>query len=290
MSLSLDVPPVQRHPSKGNGLRSGAALVAAIVLLAPRDAEAQLYKACYVGDKTGTVYRVDDPANGFPSPGAYPVNSRNTTGCVTNKDQAFTWNAVGPIGPTGPAGPTGPKGDKGDKGDTGAQGPTGLQGAQGSAGSTGAQGPQGEAGAPGPQGHDGAVGPSGPQGTQGEAGPAGPRGPDGAAGPAGPAGPQGTQGSVGPQGPTGSQGAAGVSGYQVLSSGRTEIQPGVLTTQALSCPGGKVPTSGAWQDDGESLKLLWSLPDLNRWVWRIQNPTVYTQAYTIYIICVATSP
>lgn len=72
------------------------------------------FKACYAGDKTGTVYRIDDPA--YPAPGGYPASSKNATGCAGPKDQPFTWNQVGPIGLAGPAGPAGPQGAAGPAG------------------------------------------------------------------------------------------------------------------------------------------------------------------------------
>jgi hypothetical protein len=68
------------------------------------------------------------------------------SGSCTAKENAISWNQVGPQGPPGP---------QGEKGETGAQGPAGPQG------ETGAQGP------PGPQGPQGATGDTGPQGPRG---------------------------------------------------------------------------------------------------------------------------
>jgi hypothetical protein len=116
-----------------------ASLGTIILGFATRPVEAQtapppVYKACYAGDKTGTVYRVDDPANGYPAPGAFPNSTRNENGCATRKDQAFIWNQTGPQGLTGETGAQGPVGEKGDKGDTGPQGPAGPQGTPGVSG------------------------------------------------------------------------------------------------------------------------------------------------------------
>lgn len=97
-----------------------------------------VYKACYAGDKTGTVYRIDDVM--YPAPGGFPPSRRNASGCATAKDQAFIWNQTGPQG---------------------------LQGAEGSVGATGLQGTKGDMGPAGPKGD---VGPAGPQGTAGASG------------------------------------------------------------------------------------------------------------------------
>jgi hypothetical protein len=85
---------------------------------ATRRADAQtepspVYKACYVGDKTGTVYRVDDPANGYPAPGAFPNSTRTETGCAAKRDQPFIWNQTGPQGLKGDTGAQGSPGEKG---------------------------------------------------------------------------------------------------------------------------------------------------------------------------------
>lgn len=78
-----------------------------------------IYKACYAGDRTGTVYRIDDPANGYPAPGAFPRSSKTATGCATKNDAAFIWNQTGPQGAEGPQGPQGPEGPMGPPGSAG---------------------------------------------------------------------------------------------------------------------------------------------------------------------------
>jgi hypothetical protein len=90
-----------------------------------------IYKACYAADKTGTVYRIDDPANGYPAPGAFPLSSRTATGCAGRNDAAFIWNQTGPQGLQGIQGP------KGDTGAIGPQGPMGPEGPMGPPGSAG---------------------------------------------------------------------------------------------------------------------------------------------------------
>lgn len=90
---------------------------------AAQDAEPPVYKACYVGDRSGTVYRVNDPA--FPAPGAFPANPRHPQGCAGRRDVAFVWNQRGPQGPEGPVGPAGPAGAQGPQGP---QGPSGVSG------------------------------------------------------------------------------------------------------------------------------------------------------------------
>lgn len=140
-------------------------------------AQPPVYKGCYVGDKTGTVYRVDDPSNGYPAAGGFPNSSKQSSGCASKNDQSFLWNQTGPQGPIGPIGASGQKGDAGVAGPIGAPGPTGPQGSQGAAGSVGATGPKGDAGSKGDPGSAGAVGPQGNPGTKGDAGNAGPIGP-----------------------------------------------------------------------------------------------------------------
>jgi hypothetical protein len=84
-----------------------------------------VYRACYAGDKTGTVYRINDPTNGYSAPGAFPVNSKFPSGCAARNDSSFVWNQTGPSGPTGP---TGPEGAIGPAGPVGPQGPAGVIG------------------------------------------------------------------------------------------------------------------------------------------------------------------
>src|SRR5687768_3960137 len=69
--------------------------------LAAQPSPVPVYKACYVGDRTGTVYRVDDPTGGYPAPGGFPNSAKSANGCLGKNDQAFTWNQIGPQGPQG---------------------------------------------------------------------------------------------------------------------------------------------------------------------------------------------
>jgi len=142
-----------------------ALALAVASLFIPTAARAQTpspeYKACYVADRTGTVYRIDDPANGYPAPGGFPRSAKTPSGCATKNDVAFVWNQIGPVGPQGIEGP------QGLKGEAGAIGPQGIQG---EAGATGPQGPKGDIGSAGP------VGPAGQPGTAGAPGPAGTNG------------------------------------------------------------------------------------------------------------------
>ena len=100
---------------------SSAVAVAVALLLVTTNARAQTasqeYKACYAADRTGSVYRIDDPA--YPAPGAFPASTKTASGCATAKDRSFLWNAVGPVGPQGPTGDVGPTGDAGPQGPAG---------------------------------------------------------------------------------------------------------------------------------------------------------------------------
>ena len=118
----------------------GLAMLTVIAFAATANAQTTpvpTYRACYVGDKTGTVYRVDDPANGNPAPGGFPLSSRYPSGCAGKNDQSFIWNQVGPQGAKGDTGPQGLKGDQGAAGPAGAVGATGATGPQGPAGPVG---------------------------------------------------------------------------------------------------------------------------------------------------------
>ena len=163
------------------------------------------YKACYAGDKTGTIYRIDDPAGGYPAAGAFPVSNK-PNGCAVKKDSVFIWNQIGPQGPQGVAGP------QGSAGATGLQGAVGATGLQGATGPSGPQGPLGLEGRPGAEGAPGPVGAQGPSGVTGLQGPPGPAGVDGAPGAVGAQGPAGTTGLQGRDGPAGADGASGATG------------------------------------------------------------------------------
>jgi hypothetical protein len=81
------------------------------------------------------------PSN-LPAP--YNTTCNTTTTNPQLKEQAISWNQVGPQGSQGIqglTGPTGPQGPQGLKGDTGATGASGPAGPQGPAGATGATGP-----------------------------------------------------------------------------------------------------------------------------------------------------
>jgi hypothetical protein len=224
-----------------------------------------MYRACYVADKTGVVYRVDDPANGFPAPGAAPVNTKNANGCAGKNDQSFVWNQTGPQGPIGVTGPTGA---------------TGLVGAKGAVGETGPRGAAGEAGAVGAVGPTGATGATGAQGRPGEKGETGPPGPPGA------------DGQVGAQGPPGEPASAGISGYQIVESPRLEVAAHGYYSAVFQCPDGKVATGAGFIDDAEYLKLIKNGPQASGigWSWLVGNPTDYTHAFVVRVVCVNGSP
>jgi hypothetical protein len=238
--------------------QSLAVATAIVALLGSTNLRAQttpvpVYKACYAADKTGTVYRIDDPA--YPAPGAFPASAKNASGCATSKDHPFVWNQVGP------AGPTGPQGAQGAQGDVGPVGPAGPVGAAGTAGAVGPAGPVGPKGDPGDVGATGAPGAPGLQGP---------------AGPAGPAGPQGTAGTP------------GVSGYQFIQQPYVGVPANSILNTGMYCPPGKRSTGGGWRDEGGSLKVLWDTPldDGNGWYWRISNPTAGNGAVSLYVICI----
>lgn len=235
---------------------------------------APVFKACYVGDRTGTVYRVDDVA--YPAPGAFPASRRNENGCATAKDQAFTWNQTGPQGPQGPVGAAGPIGP------TGAAGAAGPIGATGAAGPAGTEGPIGGTGAAGPAGTAGPIGATGPAGPAGEAGPQGVKGDAGLTGPQGPSGQQGTQGVQG------TPGTPGVSGYQFIQNIYVAVAAGTTINHAIYCPNAKLATGGGYRDEGGNLKVQWNSPldGGAGWFWRISAPTTGSGAASLYVICV----
>lgn len=230
---------------------SSVVATAVALLLVTTSARAQTasqeYKACYAADRTGSVYRIDDPA--YPAPGAFPANTKNASGCATAKDRSFLWNAMGPAGPQGP---------------------------QGAVGLTGDAGPQGPAGPAGSNGVDGAVGPAGPQGPQGDPGVPGT---PGVAGPAGPTGP------AGPQGPAGTNGVSGYQfiqqPYVGVAAGTT------LNTAMYCPPGKRATGGGWRDEGGSLKVLWDTpLDDGNGWYWRINNPAAGNGAVSLYVICV----
>lgn len=212
-----------------------------------------VYKACYAADKTGSVYRIDDPA--YPAPGAFPVNTKIASGCATAKDKSFIWNQIGPEGPQGPQGDAGAVGAAGPQGPTGATGANGLNGA------------------------DGSVGPAGPAGSKGDPGEQGTPGAPGT---------PGIQGPAGPAGPQGAAGTPGISGYQFIQQPYVSVPAGSVLNTGMYCPPGKRSTGGGWRDEGGNLKVLWDTPldDGNGWYWRVSNPTAGSGAISLYVICV----
>jgi hypothetical protein len=207
----------------------------------------QEYKACYAADKTGSVYRIDDPA--YPAPGAYPASTKNASGCASAKDKSFLWNAVGPVGP---------------------------QGAQGAVGPAGEAGPQGPAGPAGSNGADGAIGPAGPQGPQGD---------PGAPGTPGVAGPAGSTGPAGPQGAAGTNGVSGYQfiqqPYVGVGAGTT------LNTGIYCPPGKRATGGGWRDEGGGLKVLWDTPIDGgDGWYWRVNNPGAGNGAISLYLICV----
>lgn len=257
-------------------------LAAAAATATPADAQSQplpppLYKACYVGDKTGTMYRVDDPAQGFPAPGAFPISTRTSTGCMGKNDQVFFWNQTGVQGIQGIQGP------KGDPGDAGAQGIQGPPGPRGETGATGAMGP------PGPEGPAGPTGATGPAGPTGETGAVGATGPTGATGPMGPMGPMGPAGPTGPMGPSGS----GLTDLVTVTGG-IGLNAGVQNTTTVQCPVGLSVIGGGYRNNfpettkiqvnanGPASETSWSVSAYN------PSTTVHT-GVTVYAICARAS-
>lgn len=238
-----------------------------------------VYRACYAGDKTGTVYRVNDATNGYPAPGAFPVSAKTSTGCATKSDSSFVWNQTGPTGPKGETGLQGPKGEQG------------LAGAAGVAGPPGPTGLTGDAGLIGPQGQPGTAGPPGPTGLPGIDGKPGMDGPPGPSGTNGTPGPQGPQGDTGPMGLKGATGANGVSGYESIKF-EFSTGPGV-GYKHLYCPDTKFPTGWGFDPGGNYsvAHIAQALPiyDANRggFYLSVNNTSGGYVVVFLYVICVA---
>jgi hypothetical protein len=163
-----------------------------------------------VPDSNGVIHACYSKQNGRLR--INEANNPKLPDCLTNDENALSWNQTGPAGPKGDTGATGAQGPKGDTGATGATGPAGAKGDTGATGPAGAQGPKGDTGATGPAGATGATGPAGAQGLKGDTGAAGPAGATGAKGDTGATGPAGAPGAKGDTGDTGPAGAPGAKG------------------------------------------------------------------------------
>ena len=121
---------------KSSRIVSAALLGTPLMLLMATAASADSGSVTYNGCQniaTGNIRLL--PSN-YPAP--YDKTCNTTAVNAWLKEQAISWNQIGPQGPQGVQGP---------KGDTGATGPQGPQGPQGA---VGPQGPKGDTGAVGP--------------------------------------------------------------------------------------------------------------------------------------------
>jgi hypothetical protein len=110
-----------RRPATLAGVAAAALLVAASVAYATIPDGNGTIDGCYA--KSDGSLRVID----------------STAGTVcSKKENAISWNEIGPTGPAGPSGPQGPSGAAGPSGPQGPAGPAGSQGPQGPAGPSGA--------------------------------------------------------------------------------------------------------------------------------------------------------
>jgi len=141
----------------------------------------------------------------------------------------------------------------------------------------------------------GGPGPAGPEGPRGPEGPAGPSGPEGPPGSTGPAGAQGATGAPGSPGPPGPDGAPGVSGYEVVTAGRTVASvpvTGLLSARA-SCPTGKRVLSGGAMSQFSARLLMFNAsypePGGQSWYAELRNGSTAaidgSSQLTVFAVC-----